>query len=111
MAIAQRAGARYQSAAHSPPIPAHLEELRSSHAKKTFTYPHFQVHQAAPCRGGRCIFDSSQSVAGIIATTWQAQAARHEKAQSRKMLRISRAHANYSKPNRVFASETTVKKL
>jgi len=108
---AQRPARRYQSAAQfSADIQRHLEELPVVARQDTFTYrtsKFIRRHRVAVAAAFLILLSL---VGGIIATTWQAQAARHEKPKPKNVKNALVRMLNYSNPI-VFRLRTTVKKL
>jgi eukaryotic-like serine/threonine-protein kinase len=111
MAMRKEPARRYESAAQfSADIQRHLEELPVVARQDTFTYrasKFIRRHRVAVAAAFLILLSL---VGGIIATTWQAQAARHEKAKAEDVKNALVRMLNYSNPI-VFSPQNNGKKL
>jgi serine/threonine-protein kinase len=99
MAMRKEPARRYESAAQfSADIQRHLEELPVVARQDTFTYrasKFIRRHRVAVAAAFLILLSL---VGGIIATTWQAQAARHERAKAEDVKNALVRMLNYSNP-------------
>ncbi|PYK25757.1 MAG: hypothetical protein DME59_09555 [Verrucomicrobia bacterium] len=99
MAMRKEPARRYESAAQfSADIQRHLEELPVVARKDTFTYRASKFIRRHRVAAAAAFLILISLVGGIIATTWQAQAARHEKAKAEDVKNALVRMLNYSNP-------------
>jgi serine/threonine protein kinase len=99
MAMRKEPARRYESAAQfSADIQRHLEELPVIARQDTFTYRASKFIRRHRVAVAAAFLISISLVGGIIATTWQAQAARHEKAKAEDVKDALVRMLNYSNP-------------
>ena len=99
MAMRKEPARRYESVAQfSADIQRHLEELPVVARKDTFTYRASKFIRRHRVAAAAAFLILISLVGGIIATTWQAQAARHEKAKAEDVKNALVRMLNYSNP-------------
>src|SRR5437667_2703809 len=99
MAMRKEPARRYESAAQfSADIQRHLEGLPVVARKDTFTYRASKFIRRHRVAVAAALLILLSLVGGIIATTWQAQAARHEKAKAEDVKNALVRMLNYSNP-------------
>jgi len=99
MAMRKEPARRYESAAQfSADIQRHLEELPVVARKDTFTYRASKFIRRHRVAAAAAFLILLSLVGGIIATTWQAQVARHEKAKAEDVKDALVRMLNYSNP-------------
>src|SRR5437899_4251022 len=110
MAMRKEPARRYESVAQfSADIQRHLEELPVVARKDTFTYRASKFIRRHRVAVAAALLILLSLVGGIIATTWQAQVARHEKAKAEDVKNALVRMLNYSNPI-VFSPQNNGKK-